>query len=430
MKSTHSIEMVGNLDTPARQRAAVFALFLLMAQMIIGPHLSAQTGTLTGEGNVLRQIGYTLTLALALWSAGTWSNLERLLVLPFSMVVLLTWCALSVFWAINPDIAVRRLLLTVIIIFTIFLIVEQLKFDRTIDALRAALLLVLAANWFALIAIPEIGRHQFADLEDIDLNQNWRGVFLHKNFAGPVCCFTILLYFFDSSRQRPLLRWGVITMSFAFLYFTQSKTSLWLLPLCLLAGATYFAYSPRHFGIAAAAVTTLMLLAAIALPFYVDELLTLIPVYDPAAFTGRGTVWAALIYYIQDNFWLGAGYGSFWNIGADSPIYSYASNARWVTNITSAHNGYLDLAIQLGAPGLILAIMAFCMVPVARLLASTTIEKSRAALLVAILTFCIGHNFTESSILDRDAIVQIFFCFAIALTHVATRPSEGRLDKT
>jgi len=38
------------------------------------------------------------------------------------------------------------------------------------------------------------------------------------------------------------------------------------------------------------------------------------------------------------------------------------------------------------------------------------------------LVFCAGHNMTESSLLDRDAIVQVFLMFTIALIHLETRP--------
>jgi hypothetical protein len=71
-------------------------------------------------------------------------------------------------------------------------------------------------------------------------------------------------------------------------------------------------------------------------------------VNDPRTFTGRVLIWRALMNFIGDHFWLGTGYGSFWNVGDDGPIYRYASG--WVTRISEGHNGYLDLACQLGVP--------------------------------------------------------------------------------
>jgi O-antigen ligase len=121
-----------------------------------------------------------------------------------------------------------------------------------------------------------------------------------------------------------------------------------------------------------------------------------------------------LMNFVADN-WLGSGYGSFWNIGPLSPIFTYAGNNGWITRIASGHNGYLDVAAQIGIPGLLLAVIVLILLPIYTLLTNDQIDRSRGALLIASLIFCAGHNVTESTLLDRDMFVQVYLMLTLAL---------------
>ncbi|PJN92824.1 hypothetical protein CNY89_26205, partial [Amaricoccus sp. HAR-UPW-R2A-40] len=49
------------------------------------------------------------------------------------------------------------------------------------------------------------------------------------------------------------------------------------------------------------------------------------------AFTGRTQIWSTILAYLRDHWPAGAGYGSFWNVGPDSPVFAYARSGAWVT---------------------------------------------------------------------------------------------------
>jgi len=144
---------------------------------------------------------------------------------------------------------------------------------------------------------------------------------------------------------------------------------------------------------------------------------------DPNALTGRTQIWLPLFKYAQEHWLLGAGYGSFWLIGPTSPIYYYTQN--WVAGLGHGHNGYLDLLVQIGLPGLLLAIFALILSPLFKVFSSQTLAPGRAGLIVATIFFVVCHNMTESSLLDRDRIPQVFLMIAIALTEVAARGSAA-----
>ena len=85
-----------------------------------------------------------------------------------------------------------------------------------------------------------------------------------------------------------------------------------------------------------------------------------------------------------------------------------------LTQITVGHNGYLDLLVTVGLPGLVIAVFALIIWPIWKLLADQSIKAEEGALISAMLIFCMGHNVTESSLLSRDALVGLFMVLAVA----------------
>ncbi len=152
--------------------------------------------------------------------------------------------------------------------------------------------------------------------------------------------------------------------------------------------------------------------------FYTDMLNK--PFQREDSLTGRVQIWPPLVAYALDNPLLGAGFGSFWNIGRESPIFAY-STTYWVTQLGNGHNGYLDLLVQIGFPGLILVVMALIVTPMLRLSLSPYASRNQGALLLALIIFCTGHNFTETSLMDRDAFVHLYLVMAGALARTLAR---------
>jgi hypothetical protein len=85
------------------------------------------------------------------------------------------------------------------------------------------------------------------------------------------------------------------------------------------------------------------------------------------------------------------------------------------------------MLVQIGLPGLILTIFAFFVSPLFRLLTSSIIARRDGALLLALLLFAAGHNMTESTLLDRDTIVQVFLVLTVALLGGAEHSKRSSL---
>jgi O-antigen ligase len=105
-----------------------------------------------------------------------------------------------------------------------------------------------------------------------------------------------------------------------------------------------------------------------------------------ASFTGRTEIWAGLLPIVESHPILGAGFGGFWT----------RDNIR-AHEITEAHNGYLDIMLDLGVMGLIL-ISIFYLHICRQALSGLEIDFDWAALTICMVIMTIIHNFTESSI--------------------------------
>lgn len=396
-----------------REWALYLATCLLLVVTLVMPYLTYSDLPLTGEGSSERQIGYMLVLALAIYGARPAIARWKLIAMPIPVLLALGWCWLSIAWAIAPDIAVRRLLLTTLVVWTAFLLVQQMGYRSTLDIMRGVLVVALVANYITVFVDPLTGIHMMKDASmSTALIGNWRGFLVHKNNAGAICAITIIIFLFDAKHISRSWRFGVILLAGYFLFRSQSKTSAGMVVLASMAGATFIFYSRRFRNYAVPAIVILASLGWMILSAYKDILI--FNYLAPSSFTGRGYIWNMLVRYAIEHPLTGAGFGSFWDIGAYSPVYQYGTG--FLTQLAVGHNGYLDLLVTVGIPGLLLSVFALVVWPLWTLLADETIKPQEGALIAAMLIFCIGHNVTESSLFARDTMVGVFLLLTVAFT--------------
>ena len=419
----------------ARRRATVLATMLVAVcfMSLIGLHpfsLLEIKVISTGEGDASRQLWYAAAFLITV--AVTLGQPQRLLALPRALTIALAYCWFSLAWSAVPGIGLRRVGLTTMIIFTIFRCVDELGYVRTVALLRIMLPLTIALDFFAVALFPS-GIHRQEDLGglthllDPGIVGSWRGVQKHKNFAGAVCAFTILLFVFDARQINRTVRYVVILATALFLYKTNSKTSALLLGIAIAIGFAYMQTQSRYGRVLRALALPLLAIAAtIGVGVFAvagDRIIA--PLSRPEAFTGRMAIWPTTVGYFRDHPWTGTGFGSFWNVGLNSPSYKYGHG--WVARLGNGHSGLFDLLAQIGAPGMALVLIALAIAPIGKILTHTPVARGTCAMLLAMLCFCLFHNVTETSMLDRDAIVEVFMMISLALIgDVVVPPSPQR----
>lgn len=419
------------------RRLALIGLFAMIWLSFVGVDLRSGASALAenlprgGDGDWRRQLGYLSAFGLvALGALRGGVALGRIRPPPV-FVMLIAWCAASVFWAIAPEIAARRFALTLIVTAVAILAVTRLGVDDTLEAIRQALGAILVIDFLA-VAFLAGAVHPVGEA-DPALPGLWRGLHGHKNTAGGIMAVTFIVFYFHAWSGRS---WASALMALGaavFLYKTGSKTSLAFVPLALACGHLVLVASRS---LAAAAVTAtggaLIGLGAGWIDVNADRIVGYLD--DPTSFTGRNQIWPVLLTYAQDHPALGSGFGSFWSVGPNTPLTAYASG--WLETVAHGHNGYLDILAQTGAPGLFLAVAALVVWPLASLRHPRSAGPAAAnrSLFAALIVFFAAHNLLETSYLDRDnplwlLTMLVMAClFALRPGSQATQPSAlGRL---
>jgi exopolysaccharide production protein ExoQ len=381
----------------------------------------------TGAGDVWRQVCYLATFTAIAFSAWRHQGARVFSAVPPLLAALLLWCLATGLWAQTPTIAIRRAGLEAVIAVSAALSVQMLGVERCLTLLRSVLGCVLIVN-FVSIAVVHQAVH-LPDESDKQLIGNWRGLYYHKNIAGGVTAVTAILFFFRALDTRRAAHWLLFAAAVAFTVMTRSKTSLGLLPLALFAGVLFRFTRPRSLErwIVAVAGGLALTLAALSLMIdghAVERFLT-----DPTEFTGRVAIWQAEFAFVRDHPLLGAGFGSFADTGALSPLYNYVAD-KWVQGEAHGHNGYLQLLVTMGGIGFVLAMLAFILQPA---LAFRGIRDRKDvapfAPLFAAFVFVVLHNFVESDFLEGDGPVWVAFLLVLGCLHarraVQTAPSRA-----
>jgi O-antigen ligase len=398
---------------------AVFLVFLLLAFIGLTPFhapdpLIEQLGAAakTGAGDAMRQVAYIAAFAGIVFLAMRRHGARVFSSLPLILLGLLAWCLVSALWSPEPAVTIRRAGLAIVLVVSAMLSVETLGAEKAMRLWRWVLFAVLLIN----IASAKLVANAVHPPGEADpaLVGNWRGVYVHKNIAGAVGAMTALIFLF-TPRTKGLHKLGdlaVVALALFFTAMTHSKSSLGLLVIALLAGATYrIAWRREIDRVIALVALGLVLIAAIVF-FSADQGLVNRLFSDPQQFTGRTQIWSAQIAYIRDHLLFGSGFGTFAGTGGVSPLARYVSG--WVSSdVANGHNGFLQLLVTVGGIGFVLAMLALVVMPALQFWRRGALaEKS---VLFALFVFLVLHNLMETDFLEGDGVAWVAYLLMLAM---------------
>ena len=405
-------DLVAHTRAMARLRlyALTFITFILFSQIGPDPFADQSVSLVRSSGDLIKQAVLILLCALLLFEGWDSQILRANLALPVSLLILLGYCLLSVAWAIDPAISIRRLGLTALTMWFMYRAVGLLGYAFTLESLRIALVVILVVN-FAMVLLSEHGIHHLEVGDNDSVVGAWRGILSHKNIAGPISAVTVIVFLFDWRDRDKLLRYLVVALAAVFLAFTQSKTAMFALAVAVAAGVVLPVLAARSRSFRVFALVLLVVGALQVFSIFAGDFITSLD--DPTAFTGRASIWRVLVEYAQTHLWTGAGFGSFWQIGNASPVWDY--DTGWVARqAAGGHNAYLDLLVTIGLPGLLLTVVTMFLLPTARLWLSNDMAQSKRGLILALIFFVIVNNLAESQLLDRTSFDQEILVMALA----------------
>lgn len=381
------------------------------------------------ESSSVRQILYFVLVLLALLGALLHKGFDRLIALPVPIIIVLAWFSLTTTWSTSPLASFQKLALTSLVTWLCFVTSDRVTNKNIILTARLLLVLLLVANYLAVILYPSVGVHDYASLAE----HKWRGIMSHKNIAGITSAITVLFFVFYGEKDTIIPRYSVVFFSVIFLYFSDSRTSMIGLVISLLIGLLFYRFSSKTtklfaengqiIKLSAYSLCALLCMCVVLLTFNIDFLIQ--ATSNPEFLSGRSQIWQPLLRSYAEHPVFGTGYGAFWNNFANSADYITHEKGNFFTGATQGHNGYLDIAVQTGLLGLLISVAAIIVWPIYYLARLVSFDKNVCSLTLSMVILYIINNFTETSLFEGDNILHVFTMITFGMLWKGVRRTTG-----
>ena len=422
--------------TPSQPNSLIYILERLFVVVGLLLMLGALKGIFTDLSQVRGGIGYSTegNLRFQIFGSSIYLIASAVILAKFgrfqwlclrnkSFILLIALVVISVLWSTNPTLSLRRAM--ELVGTTIFAIYLALRF-------RPEELLVLLAWAFGLAAImtlvlalvfPSYGVYLGPKHQDL-----WRGVFAHKNVMGRMMTLGAIVFLLVAltRRQSRWVAWSGVILCAGLVVMSGSRTALVALATLIILlwplrqlGRTQVSLALRF-----ALVGIFLLSGVFFLLQSYEEGLTLLG--RDTTLSGRTKIWELAYEFGSQRPWLGYGYRVFWT--EENAGYLYHILA-WERGISHAHNGFLDLWLDLGFVGV--GVFLMTLITCTRRVMSR-LMSSRDALGLwypLFLAYMMLISLTETGILEGSSITWVLY--TTTLFHLCLSQPEVRLlDET
>jgi|ERR1051326_907100 O-antigen ligase len=324
------------------------------------------------------------------------------------LVLLLLYMLISVLWSDLPGTAFKRWIRELgALIMALVVLTDRAPRQAMLSVLRRVVYILIPLSLVLIKYFPDLG----VAYGRWSGGLMWTGVTLQKNGLGRLCLIAMFFLIWTLTR-RQLGRDVAVNK-----YQTWAEVLLLLMTLWLLKGPTIQAYSATavtslavglitfgglfaikrmrqyHWSYGLLVVLVVAILNGFAMPIIKGRAQAANEAAGAnsamgrdASFTGRTDVWRGLLPDLESNLLLGVGFGSFWT-----------PENRVMHDIGEAHNGYLDLSLELGLVGFVLLSM-FLLSLCAKAIRALVYDFDWASFVICSVLMVAIHNTTESSL--------------------------------
>ncbi|ABD86237.1 O-antigen ligase family protein [Rhodopseudomonas palustris] len=412
------------LDVLASARCLAVVASLLLVWVTLEPFEDLRIATLPGAPAGKLAFTYLAFGALALLTVllSASDNIPALKSLWTPLhLCLLGWMAFNIALSQSPGVSLQRFVLTASVI-SLALMIPLLPPTQAAFkwCFAVAALLLLALCYFGLVAAPALAIHSAADVTEPDLAGDWRGSFAHKNAAAAVMAILVYLGLYLATNGLRLWGGSIAALAALFLVGSGGKSAL---ALCIGVGllaqliATIRSLWLKMLVCLVPVVLMNLLSVGSAINTGLAAIVGLLPI--DTSFTGRTDIWKYAFAAFLDHPFRGYGYAAFW----ENANRTSAEDLGWASTSPHSHNSYLDLALTIGLPGLVLVILVFVVAPLRNFHVIQSADRSSglARLFLVIWMFGVYFATMETFLLDRQNPTWFSFVIAAAGLHYLAR---------
>ena len=336
------------------------------------------------------------------------------------IVAYFLYCGVSVLWSDYPLVGGKRWLRSLGDLIMVLVILTDANWSTAVKkALTGVAFLLLPISVLFIRFYPDLGRAY-----GVDGSLYWTGVATGKNSLGMIClifglaCLWSFLEAYrakeDRYRKRRLVAQGiVITIALYLLWISDSKTSLSCFALvgALMTLTSFTSWAQRPTVLRLAIVG--MVAGCFSVLFLGVSSGALEAIGRNSTLTGRTDVWK-LVLRFAENPLLGAGYESFWMGKRLEEI------TRINGGINQAHNGYIEVYLNLGWVGVsLLAVLLFT--GYRKVVSGFRRDPEVCRIMLAYFLVAIVYNFTEGAFKMMSPVWILFLLGTMAAPRLKLR---------
>ena len=269
-----------------------------------------------------------------------------------SFVILAVYSLISCAWSQFPRLTLQFGIYIILNVLFVYYLYSRFSPSAIMELFSAIGWIAVVGSIVFALALPQYGIDHRASTSGA-----WQGIFVYKQPCAIMCTFLLSVAFYlpAATFRAKVLRGLFVVLTIFLVAMTQARTG-WVLLACLLAYVVVmrfviaFDVKDRMRVI----VLTAMSLATVAvgITLYYQQILLLMG--KDATLTGRTEIWKMVMVSAFKRPLLGYGYRAFWN-GLQGESAHLALAVGW--SPTGAHNGYLDVWLNLGLVGVIMVLL-------------------------------------------------------------------------
>lgn len=329
---------------------------------------------------------------------------------PFLSLFLLV-VSLSGFWSDTPEIAMKASLAYVGASAVAIYIGKQYNWTELFRLFRwISFFGVIFSIYYAQFK-PSIGRHM----------KGWSGILGHPNQFAFFMALTAVLWFLYALYSPKQRRLSAVVILLALFSLQNANSGASKVLVIVLLSLWFYLNFVKRLPVqwAFISVVLFMIVSTILIVVISDNLESIVVggLGKDMTLTGRTEFWPQIIDKINQRPFLGYGAASFWQ-----PWRGLEDPAREIIVVKTqfkpphSHNGFLDLALQLGWVGLGLFVLSFFNNLAKAVTYLTRAKLPEAGLPLVLLTYTIMTNITETGLFGVTSVWFWYIVLTVRLT--------------
>lgn len=276
---------------------------------------------------------------------------------------------------------------------------------RQLAILRITMLALAVGTVVMALGFPHLGLDASAGH-----HADWQGVFTQKNACGRMMVLATAVLLAD---RKLSWQWVASGMLFLLVMYMSGSRSAWLIEAALLVlwGGLMLAkrLEMRARVLAALAGFWMVAASAVATYFWLPDLLAWMG--RDATLSGRTLIWKQTWIFVMQRPLLGWGYDAFWR-GIQGEAFRVVAVVHFM--VFHAHNGFLEIWLELGAAGLALFALSYLRAWRRVWVYIRGGQVDRVMWMVFVLALILLYDLDESSLLIYNGLFWPLYVAALA----------------